>query len=169
MSSMRFFMFALVLLAGCPLLDVEVEIGEVCMTYRDIEIDATAAASASFTFDDLAPIHELLEYDAELRLVRAELRPTSGITDFRFIESARVTLLATETLPELAAYDCDGDCVSDGGVLAVPAAVQQDVVGYLRGDSVAVTIDLAGAPPVDRFTMDVDVCLRGHVRETVEP
>ena len=159
---MRRFALLLVPLAGCPLLEAEIEVGEARLAYRDVEVDATGPLSTSFVFDDLAAIHEITERDAELELVRAELHPTSGDVDFTAIESARVTL-STATLPELAAYDCDGDCIAADGSLAIPAAVQGDIVDYLRGDSVTIALDLAGTVS-ESFTMDVELYVRSRVR-----
>jgi hypothetical protein len=160
---MRLFLVGLVIpLAGCPLLEAELEVGEARLTYRDVAVDAAGPLSTSFVFDDLAAIHEITDRDAELELVRAELHPTSGDVDFGAIESARVTL-ATDSLPELAAYDCDGDCITRDGSLAIPAAVQSDIVDYLRGDSVTITIDLAGTL-AQSFTMDVELYVNSRVR-----
>jgi hypothetical protein len=156
----------LVPLAGCPLLDVEVEVGEARLTYHDVTVDPAGPLSTSFVFDDLDGIHELTDRDTELELVRVEFHPKTPV-DFTTLESARVTLSA-EGLPDLAAFDCDGDCISRGGVLSIPAAIQHDIVDYLRGDSVTVAIDLAGTLDAG-FTMDVDIIVRGRVHEQLEP
>lgn len=163
---------AAILLAGCPLVDAEVEIGEVCLSYRDLEIEGAAAGSYDLVIDDLAALHDLLDHDAELTLSRAELRATSGVGDLRFVEAARLSLASGDpdaTLPTLAAYDCAGDCAVAGRTLTLPTAVERDVVDYLRGNAVVVGVAIDGELPAGRWTMDVDVCLRGRVRETLEP
>jgi hypothetical protein len=165
---MRIALLGLVVpLAGCPLLDVQVEVGEIRLTHRDVVVDGAGPLSTSFVFDDLSGIHEITDRDTELELVRAELRPTSGPVDFAFVEAATVTL-ASDTLPELVAYDCAGDCVTGDGTLEIRAAVQRDVVDYLRGDSVTVAIDLAGETTAS-WTMDVDIYVRGRVHESYAP
>jgi hypothetical protein len=165
---MRIALLGLVVpLAGCPLLDVEVEVGEVRLTHRDVVVDGAGPLSTSFVFEDLEGIHEITDRDAELELVRAELRPTSGPVDFSFVEAASVTL-ATAGHPELVAYECAGDCVTASGTLEVRPAVQRDVVDYLRGDSVSIAIDLAGET-TQSWTMDVDIYVRGRVHESYTP
>ena len=162
-------------LAGCPLLDVEVEVGETCLHHQDVHVDGLAAGTSthqSFVFDDLSPIHDLMDLDANLRLVRADLHATSGIADFGFVEGAHLAVASGDpdsTLPTLTVLDCTGDCLADGTTLVVPAAVQTDVVDYVRGDSVVVDVQLDGQVPADDWTMDVDVCMSGHFAYAVEP
>jgi hypothetical protein len=166
----------LVALAGCPLFEAEVEVGEVCMTYEDVVVDPSLnpvpnGAGATFTFSDLAPIHDLLDLDADLEFVRAEIRPKSGVTSLDFIQSAHVTVASGDpesTLPTLSVLDCDGNCFSDG-TLTVPAGVQHDAVDYVKSESVVVGIDFQGTLPEQAFTVDVDVCMRGKISYTYEP
>jgi len=164
----------LLVLPACPLLDVEVEVGEVCMTYHDVRVDPTklGVTSESFVLDDLSAFDDLLELDTNLELTRAELRATSGVTDLAFINSAHVTLASgnpESTLPTLSVVDCDGDCLASGTTLSVPAGVQHDATEYLRSGSIVVELDVAGELPDHAWTMDVDVCMRGRAGYTVEP
>lgn len=154
------------LLGGCPL-DVELETGEVCLSRRDVPVEGVAATQVmgSFEAGGLDQIHELLELDAELALVRARLQPTSGPADLTFLDHATITLASGDpdaALPTLVAYTCD-DCAGDVA-LELPASVQHDIADYLRADQVVIGVELAGELPAEAWTMDVDVCLRGVVR-----
>ena len=164
----------LLVLPACPLLDVEVEVGEVCMTYHDVRVDATnlGATSESFVIDDLSGLDDLLELDTRLELTRAEFRATSGVASLAFINRAQVTIASGDpesTLPTLDVVDCDGDCLANGTTLSVPAGAQQDATEYLRTGSLVVELDVAGELPQQEWTMDVDVCMSGRVGYTVEP
>jgi len=165
------------LLSGCPWFEVEIEIGEVCMTYADVRVEGVpgsttgATTGQTFTLDDLSPIHDLLELDASLQFVRAELRATSGIADFGFVDAAHVTIASGDpesTVPTLAILDCDGDCLANGTTLEVPAAFQHEAVEYVQSESVVVGVDVVGVLPAESWTMDVDVCLRGKIRYAIE-
>jgi hypothetical protein len=159
-------------LGGCPLLDVEVDVGEVCMTYKDFRVEGAAPGTATatdqmFTFDDLGPVHELVDKldDADIEFTRATLRATSGITGFDFVHAAHLSIASgdpSSALPLLTVLDCDGDCLGDTGTLAVPASVQHDAVEYVRGDSLAIAVQLEGEPPTEAWSMDVDVCMNGR-------
>jgi len=85
---------SLSLLAGCPLVEVQAEFAEVCVTHKDVHIPGVTETSVSQTFDvdDLSAFHDLLELDADLSFVRAEVRPTSGVTTLAFVDAANVAL-----------------------------------------------------------------------------
>lgn len=164
----------LIVLPACPLLDVEVEVGEVCMTHRDVRVDPTkiGVTSESFVLDDLSALEDLLELDATLELTRAEFRATSGVSDLGFVSSAHVRMASgdsSSTLPTIDVYRCDGDCLANGTSLAVPAGAQADAAAYARTGSVVIDFDVTGELPQQEWTMDVDVCMRGRVGYTVEP
>jgi len=170
-----FGVLGLTMLPGCPLLDAEVEVHEVCMTYPDVQVDGVATGTtlqSSFTFNDLSRLHTLVDLDANLQFVRGEVRAKSGITDFSFVHAAHVTIASgdpSSTLPTLDLFDCSGNCVANGQALELPAAVQQEAVEYVRGDSVIVGLDFDGQLPAQAWSMDVDVCLNGHVAYSVTP
>src|SRR6185436_10233683 len=112
----------LAMLPGCPLLDVEVEIPDVCLTYRNLQIPAApgglTSAKQSFVFDDLSAAHDLTsKVDADLEFVRAEVRATSGIDSFSFVKAVHVVVASGDPdskLPPLTIYNCDTDCAPDG-------------------------------------------------------
>jgi hypothetical protein len=165
----------LTMLPGCPLLTIEAEVEEVCLSYPNLEVTSAMAQSSirqSFVFDDLSAIHDLAEHDAHLEFVRATVRATSGIADFQFIRAVRIVVSSGDpgsALPPLTMYDCDGDCAPEGNELAIPAATGNDAIAYLRGDSVLVDLDFDGEIPAGTWTMDVDVCMKGKAAYTVNP
>lgn len=162
-----------ILATGCPLLDVEAELGEVCLTYRDVEVPgvATGDVARSFVFDDLAEVHQLLALDPELRFVRAEVRAVTGAESFA-VDRATITIGSADpdaALPALPVYACDGDCPSDDGTLVIPAAAQTSALAYVAADAIAVDVALAGTLPAQPWRMDVAVCVEGSVAYRVEP
>lgn len=165
----------LAMLPGCPLLTIEAEVEEVCLTYPNLEVtNPTAQGSIrqSFVFDDLSALHELAEQDASLEFVRAEVRATSGVTSFAFIHAVHIVVASGDpgtTLPPLTMYDCDGDCVPEGNALTIPAAAGNNAIEYLRGDSVLIDLDFEGEIPAGTWTMDVDVCMKARASYTVRP
>jgi hypothetical protein len=163
--------FGLVMLPGCPLVDVEAEVPEVCLTYPNLQVQTPAvkSLSQSFVFDDLSAVHDLAK-QASLELVRAELRATSGVANLAFVHAVNVVVSSGDPasgLPPLTMYNCDGDCTPDGGTLEVPAALAHNVIEYLQADSIIVDIAFSGEIPEASWTMDVDVCMKGRAGYTV--
>jgi hypothetical protein len=160
-----------ILLGGCPLLDIETDVAEACLTYPDINIGAGGGATKleqSFAFDDLSGVHDLLDLDADVRFVSVKAHATSGVADLHFVDSAHVSI-ATDTMAPLDVYDCDGDCVPDGTGITVPAAVQTNALDYLKADSIAVDLAFVGTLPETAWTMDIDLCFSGHAHYAIEP
>jgi hypothetical protein len=149
---------SLILLTGCPLVRVSASFEEVRITRSDIHVDGVTetSISRSFAIDDLSEIHELLDFDADLQFVRAELRPTSGVTDLTFIDTASIGFDGTQV------YSCDGDCPN-------LSAIQSSAVDYLAADSIDVSLDVSGQLPTNAWTLDVDVYVKGHVAYEVNP
>lgn len=166
----------LAMLPGCPLLDVQADAGEVCLTYPNLRIPAAGGqteAQQSFSFDDLSQIHKITDkLDANVQLVRAEIRATSGISDFSFVQAAHLTVSsgdASSSLPPLEIYNCDGDCAPDGDTLELPASKAEDVIAYLKGNSIKIDLGFKGNLPTTEWTMDVDVCMKAKGSYTVSP
>jgi hypothetical protein len=163
------------MLPGCPLLDVQADAQEVCLTYPNLQIPASTGLSSlkqTFVFDDLSSIHDLAKLDANLEFVRAEARATSGIASFAFVQAAHIVLSSGDpasTLPALTMYDCDGDCAPDGSRLDLPAALVNDAIAYLKTNSIVVDLDFEGQVPTVAWTMDVDVCVKARAGYTFSP
>lgn len=167
----------LLALPGCPLLDVAVDAPEVCLTYPNLEVPAGAGGQTSldqsFVFDDLSKVHDVLnKFDANLEFVRADITATSGIDNFEFIQSAHLTVASNDpgaTLPAMTMYDCDGDCAGTTDTLEIPAAIGNDAIPYLRGDSIKVDIKFEGTVPAVAWTMDVNVCMKARASYSYTP
>lgn len=167
----------LIALPGCPLVDVNVDVPDVCLTYPNLEIPAVAGGQTSldqaFVFDDLSQVHDALNrFDANLQFVRADVTATSGITDFKFIQAAHISVASNDpgsTLPAMTMYDCDGDCAGDSATLEIPAAVGNDAIPYLRGNSIKIDIMFEGNVPSVAWTMDVDVCMNAKASYSYAP
>jgi hypothetical protein len=165
----------LVMLPGCPLLQVEADVPEVCLHYPNLQIQTPpglTSAKQSFVFDDLSAAHDLTELDANLEFVRAEIRATSGIENFQFIDAVHVVVSSGDpasTLPPMTMYDCDGNCAPEGNKLVVPAALAHDAIEYLKSNSIIIDLEFQGEIPAASWSMDIDVCMKARADYTVSP
>jgi hypothetical protein len=167
----------LALVTGCPLLDVEVEVSEVCISYRGDQVEPAPAGQPDLTseirIDDLGKLGALAQLDAELTFVRAEIRATSGIEGFQFVRAAQVTVASGDpdaALPTVVAYACaDGGCLPEGEALAIPSDFQQDAVAYLRTGSLVTGVRVQGELPTQAWSFDLDLCVEGSASLVVSP
>jgi hypothetical protein len=174
--SKLFLLAGLVTLPACPLLDLQVDVPEVCVTYRGIQVDAVPEGQMmveqSFTLDDLGPLAQLAEQDgSDVRFLRAEVRATSGLADFGFVHQATLTVASgdpSSTLPSVDVFDCE-DCATSDATLDVEATSPIDSRAYVQSGSLVVTIALAGQAPTEPWTMDVDICMSGSAEYQVAP
>ncbi|HET7503531.1 MAG TPA: hypothetical protein VFK02_21060 [Kofleriaceae bacterium] len=163
------------MLPGCPLLEVQADVPEVCLTYPNIHVPAAPGLTSldrSFVFDDLSAVQDLADLEADLQFVRAEVRATSGIDGFGFVEAAHIVISSGDpasTLPALTMYDCDGDCAPDGNRLELPAGLANNAIDYLRTNSIVIDVDFQGQVPTVPWTMDVDVCMKAKAGYTISP
>jgi len=174
--SVLLFGVGLLALPGCPLLDVQVDAEEVCLSYPNLEIPAAAGGMTSldqsFSFDDLSAVHDIVKLDANLEFVRAEVTATSGITNFDFIHSVKIVVASGDpgtTLAPMTMYDCNGDCVPDGNKLEIPAAEGNDAIAYLRSSSIKIDLQFEGDVPAVKWTMDVNVCIKARAGYSYSP
>lgn len=173
---MRLFLLAgLVVLPACPLLEVQGEVQEVCLTYRGVTIPGIpvgqTSVSQSFTLDQLQGAKELADADATLTFTHAEVRATAGVSDFSFVQKAELSIASGDpdsTLPTLSIFDCEG-CATTSTTLDVDNPSTTEVQDYIKTGSVVVTIDLQGNAPATDWTADVDVCMTGTISYTVAP
>jgi hypothetical protein len=161
------------LTGGCPLIEIEAEVQEVCLTYADLSIpgsDGTGTVVHDFVFDDLVSIDEIEQLDGNVEFVHVKLRAKSGVSDFGFLDAAHVTVTsgdAASTLPALTVVDCSGDgCPTEGSEITLLSSEPGDALAYLRSGSVAVSLEVTGDLPTSAWTVDVDVCVKGKVRFT---
>lgn len=163
---------ALSLVPGCPLLEAEVDVPEVCITHDGVHVGAAAEVHERIVVDDLSGLHELAERAEELTFARAEVIATSGIAELGFVETARIAIspgAGDSTVPPLTLHACDGDCVSRADSLDLSAEEQHDVLAYLRGDAITLDLDLTGDLPQVAWTLSVVVCFEGTARYELTP
>jgi hypothetical protein len=158
---------SLLALAGCPFLEVEAEVSEVCVTYANVQIDGATGelVQTSFTANDLGELSSLVEHDADLRFNRAEIRAIGGAS-LGFVTTARVAIASgnpDSSLPMMPIVECDGDCLPEGATLAIPAQVRESAVAYLQTGSLVVDLELRGQLPATTWSADIDVCMTGKV------
>lgn len=160
------------LVPACPLLNVQADVQEVCLTYRGVTIAGIpvgGSISQSFDFDDLQGAKALADADAQLTFTHAEVRATSGVPNFSFVQHAELSIAsgdASSTLPTLSIFNCDA-CGNDTATLDVANATSSQVQDYIKTGSLVVTIDFTGTPPATDWTADVDICMTGTVNYTV--
>ena len=162
------------LVPACPLLSVQAEVQEVCLTYTGVTIPGVPAGgniSQSFDFKDLQGAKALADANAQLTFTHAEVRATSGVSSFSFVQQAELSIAsgdANSTLPTLSIFKCDG-CGNATTTLDVTNATSSPAQDYMKTGSLVVTIDLTGTPPATDWTADVDICMSGTVDYTVNP
>jgi hypothetical protein len=166
------------LAAGCPLLEVEAEMPEVCMTHRDVEVAGVPAEYAmgideTFAFDDLSAFEEMKDLDADLRFVSATIRATHGVGNLAFIDAASVQIASNNpdsTLPTRAIYACaSGSCPAQDNALAIPVQDQDDALEYIRSGSMSISVQATGNMPTEAWKMDVEICVAGRASYSFEP
>jgi len=170
-----YLLLGLVLLPACPLLDVQAEVQEVCMTYRGVTIPGVPVGvgriDQSFNFNDLQGAKALADANATLTFTRAEVRATSGVSDFAFVQKADLSIASGDpnsTLPTLSIFDCT-DCASSTSTLDAGTATTTPAQDYVKSGSLVVTIALSGTPPAVAWTADIDICMTGNVSYQVGP
>lgn len=165
------------LAAGCPLLEVEAEMPEVCMTQKDIEVTGVplgqnTAITETFAFDDLSAFDALDELEANVRFKSATVRATYGVGDLAFIDMAHVVISSNNpdsNLGPLTVYECDGNCPAKDNALAIPVTTQDNALEYVKSGSLAIALDAAGFMPSSDWKMDVEICVAGTASYSVEP
>jgi hypothetical protein len=160
--------------AACTLVEVDAEIRAVCSTRHDLVVEAAPAdLRVAGSFDlavevDLAPELDRLDWldlDHDLHLSHVRLRPTSGLDDLAFVESARVTVASADpaaTLPAATMIHCAGDCPRDGADLLLPSDLEVDALDYAAAGPIRIATTLAGELPAVAWSLDIEVCARGQ-------
>jgi hypothetical protein len=168
MSKSLLLAVGLLVLPACPLLDVETEVQETCATYHDVQVDGVPVAqgtlSTTFTFSDFGPLQDLTSLNTDLQFTRAELRATTGVSDFAFVQGASLTIASgdpSSTLPSVVVFECAA-CSTPAPVLDVATSASIDAKDYVTSGSLIVTADFTGRAPAVAWTMDVDVCMSGR-------
>jgi hypothetical protein len=173
---MRLYLLAsLLVLPACPLLDVQAQVEEVCLTYRGVTIPGVpigqTSIDQSFTLDQLQGAKDLADADAQLTFTHAEVRAVSGVSGFSFVQKAELSIASGDpdsTLPTVSVFDCEG-CGTPAAALDVDNAATVPVQDYIKTGSLVVTIALQGTPPANDWVADVDVCMSGNISYNVAP
>jgi hypothetical protein len=163
---------ALALLAGCPLVSLEAEIPDACLTYKNVEIPAVPPGIAFTHTKELAefPLTDgFLSVDAVVTRARAKLIATSGVSNFQFVDGLVVTIDSGEMQPfDLIACE-DGSCASSSKETIIAANTPVNLIDYMSSGPAAVTVQLTGDLPQVPWTADIEICLSGTARLSVEP
>ena len=164
-------LIAIPALSGCPLLELEADVGEVCVTYKDVAIEGVTGdrVQHSVSANDLGKLQTFVEQDANLAFTRVALRSQSSLA---FVSAATVAVASGDpesTLPTLSIVSCDGDCLPDGATIAIPATTHHSAIDYVKTGSLVIDLDLRGQLPSGAWTADIDVCMTGNFRYTLEP
>jgi len=172
MSRTAMLVFGLAMLPGCPLLEIEADVPEVCLTYPNLAVQTPAlpSISQSFVFDDLSAVHDIVKQEASLEFVRAELRVTSGLDNLAFVHAVDIVVSSGDpdtALQSMTMYHCDGDCAPEGNAITLSADSGHNAIEYLKEDSIKIDLTFVGEIPAASWTMDIDVCLKGKAGYTV--
>lgn len=165
--------FALALLlplGGCPLVQVEAEVPEVCITRTGVAVPGSlgqVATKVKVSLDGIEGLDELQGGD-ELHFVSFRARPQSGGQELAGLQSAQVTLLTDDAaLPAVLIFSCAGDCAAADGALAVTAVTDENVAPQLNAAGAAAELELHGQLPARDFPVDVTACLAGELNRSL--
>jgi hypothetical protein len=156
----------LLVLPACPLLDVQADVQQACVTYQNVSIDpmpqVTGTLEKSFTVSDLSALKDLTDDGFQLGFASGDVRAISGVSDFSFIQAADVLITSGSADSTLPAFDfaCT-NCGSAASQLDVAPQGSGDAQAYIETGSLIVTLELTGTPPAVGWTIDVDVCMTG--------
>lgn len=156
---------ALLVLPACPLLDVDADVQDACVTYQDIAVDAMPPVAGtldkSFAVSDLGGLKTLADAGFDMTFESGSVRPSSGITDMSFVQSATITITSNDTSLSPIDFDC-ANCGSAAAELDVAPSGSGDAKPYIESGALVVELSMTGVPPSVAWTMDVDVCMSGH-------
>lgn len=166
--------FALLLpLGGCPLLQIEAEVPQVCIARTGVTVPGSLGELLTMVkigLDDAGGLDELRGGDA-LRFVSFAATPQGGGQELAGVQSARITLLASADsgLPPVQLFACADSCTGEDGALTLTSSSDANIAAYLRDREVAVELELRGSLPLQDFKVDLDACLSGEVRRSIDP
>jgi hypothetical protein len=155
-------------LGGCPLLQIEAEVPEVCISRTDVDVPGSLGQIETHVTVKLADIEALDEIKAgdELHFTSFSARPQGGGRELSGIQSAKVTLRGGGMSP-LVIFDCDGDCAAADGSISLTLSAEDNIAAYLQADDAAVEIELHGTLPLRDFKVDVNACLSAEVSRSL--
>lgn len=155
-------------LGGCPLLQVEAEVPNVCISRTDVTVPGTLGqleTHVQVKLSDIEALDEIKQGD-DLQFLSFSAHPQDGGKEFSGIQSAKVTLTGGG-LPALVLFECDGDCVAADGSLSLTLTSEDNIAEYLQADDAEAEIELHGTLPLRDFKVDVNACLSGEVTRSL--
>ena len=127
------------------------EVREVCVAADTVPFDSEGRARAPLTLGD-----DELSASAAVTMSSLELMSPAGVPDLSFVRRARVTVGGEPPLPEQVLVDAEIVGVTDA--LRVEPAQPYDVAAYVRSQTAALELAVAGDAPSDRWSADLVVC-----------
>ena len=158
--------------SGACMLSVEAEIPDVEVTQHDVAFQGLPGASQlgevstgmSFTQDrpDL-PLPK--EIDSTVKAMKIELRAKTGITNFDFLRSLRITMApkdGTSEPVELINYEKPAGSVV-GATLSIPAKNPVNILDQWKAESAVFNVQLSGTLPEQAWTIDISAHFAGKI------
>lgn len=158
-------------LGGCPLLQVEAEVPEVCVSRTGVTVPGSLGQVQTKVKVELADVGGLDEIRGsdELHFISFSAHPQGSSGELASIQSAKVTLIAgaASGLPALQIFACSGDCLGADGSLTVKSSTDANIADYLGDPQVSVEVELQGSLPLRDFKVDVVACLSGALTRSL--
>ncbi len=164
---------SLSLLSGCPLIQVELDLPEVCLTMDAIDVDGstgTGAMSIERNIDITERVRNIQNALAEqgvtnqLELVSfaAHIVPSAHApSDFRFVDQLSVTLPASGQQLGVTLVDCT-DCGSDDSSVWLDLP-RIDMRPYAERETISIDVALMGNMPAHSWQMSADLCFSAQL------
>lgn len=167
---------------GCPLIDIEVGVDDLCVAVSDVSFEGAGSLPAeilsqqdgpvsierSIRIDEqMASLGEVLgdlEIDAtlELRSATATLVPSEmGPQSFSFLHDIDV-IAVSDGADAIQVVDCQG-CGLDTGTIDL-FATPTDLTRFLGAESMRLDISVTGEPPEEDWAMDMNLCFAASGR-----
>lgn len=171
------------LVSGCPLVDIEIDVPEVCISASSIEIagvgdlpDIEGEIVLERSIDITAQIHEMRASLADLgtagtlrlRSLDVSIAPSPTAPEsLDFVRGLELVFVTPNgTLPPLLAFDCD-DCPTTARTLDV-AVRPLDFLPYLDADVLHLDAAIRGDLPREPWSMSIDTCFRSTISREID-
>lgn len=121
----------------------------------------------TFVRDGLEEIPQSMDdvgVESDIRLSFIDVRATKGLSSFEGIERVGLRISPTDPRATLQPLELPGCVAADGcdtstDEVRLHGRPDVDLLPYLEEGSLAFTLVIGGALPVDAWTFDVDVCM----------
>lgn len=157
-------------LGGCAL-SVEADVPDVEVTQHGISMAGIPGASAlgdvstHLTFTQSLPDLNLpKDLDSSVKAVKVDLVAQSGIANFDFLKSMRITMSPSGSAAptELINYEKSGGAMT-GKTLSIDSLNPVNILQQWKANSAVFDIQVAGQLPSAAWTMDLTVHFSGSV------